>query len=69
MTLDQATQAVERIRQTLASTPLTSHALRVTLSAGVAAYCDESQDALLERADRALYRAKRRGRNRLAQAT
>lgn len=68
VTLDQATQAVERIRQALASTPLTSHSLEVTLSAGVAAYRDESQDTLLERADRALYRAKRRGRNRLAQA-
>ncbi|WFF41314.1 sensor domain-containing diguanylate cyclase [Salinicola endophyticus] len=69
VTLDQATQAVERIRQALAATPLTRLALEMTLSAGIADYRNESQDALLERADRALYRAKRRGRNRLAQAT
>ena len=44
--------------------------LRFTISAGIATYCaaDADFDALLDRADQALYRAKRDGRNRVALA-
>ena len=45
-------------------------ALQFTISAGVATYCDADADfdALLDRADQALYRAKRDGRNRVVMA-
>jgi diguanylate cyclase len=43
---------------------------RITLSAGVAAYrYGEPLEQLLQRADRALYRAKDQGRNRVAKET
>ncbi len=63
----QAYQATERIRQALADTPLDCGALRMTLniSAGIAALtlADGSFDALLGRADHALYQAKADGRS------
>lgn len=60
-----AVQAMERLRQTLAQTPLSSQALTVTLSAGIVGFEDQTLDTLLEQADSALYRAKEKGRNRL----
>lgn len=44
--------------------------IRMTVSIGVAAYCKEEQglDKVLQAADRALYRAKKEGRNRVAVA-
>lgn len=70
--LEAAQHLAERLRLTVASTPLvvSERALPLTISLGVAqARSGESLDALLERADAALYRAKHEGRNcvRLAQ--
>jgi len=68
----QAKDAAERIRKTIESTPLkVSHNvghLNKTISIG-AAFLNEMGDsgqALLKRADEALYRAKHEGRNRVA---
>lgn len=64
----------ERLRQRVESTPLVVHSegrprreVKFTLSIGVAALspADASCGALFERADRALYRAKASGRNRV----
>ncbi|GAB2869374.1 hypothetical protein GCM10027277_43240 [Pseudoduganella ginsengisoli] len=59
----------ERLRQRIASTPLEidGHVLAVTVSIGIAAMHarDPGGDAALIRADKALYRAKRGGRNRV----
>lgn len=66
VTQDEASQAVERLRQRFASTPIADVRLHLTLSAGIAQLeGDEQADALLERADRALYGAKAQGRNRV----
>ena len=70
---DLAAAAVfaERLRQRIAGTPLDvdGHALAVTVSIGIAALHadDASGDAALVRADKALYCAKRGGRNRVEQ--
>ncbi|MEF9996557.1 MAG: diguanylate cyclase, partial [Burkholderiaceae bacterium] len=44
--------------------------LRITISLGVASLCDADSDlsAVIDRADRALYVAKRQGRNRVVEA-
>jgi diguanylate cyclase (GGDEF)-like protein len=68
---DDAPQAAERLRQTLAATPVELPGIgeiRVTGSLGVAAIeaGDLSPDEILQRADAALYAAKRAGRNRVA---
>jgi len=59
----------ERLRQRIGSTPLAidGHVLAVTVSIGIAAMHarDQGGDAALIRADKALYRAKRGGRNRV----
>lgn len=70
---EQALIACQRLRHTLDKRPLktSSGALSVTVSMGIAALSDgehaskEKLDDLLERADRALYAAKRAGRNRV----
>ncbi|XKE46112.1 diguanylate cyclase [Halomonas organivorans] len=68
-TLSEAERSIERLRRRLAETPLASPGLSLTLSAGLAALEEgDAGDALLERADRALYRAKREGRNRVTPA-
>jgi diguanylate cyclase (GGDEF)-like protein len=67
-TLAQAISAAERLRQNIANHPWhTLHPeLRVTLSLGIAPVREgESTDSALQRADEALYEAKRSGRNRL----
>ncbi len=59
----------ERLRQRIASAPvqLDGRGVAVTTSIGIAALCggDCSGDSALIRADQALYRAKRGGRNRV----
>lgn len=58
---------LERARDMMSSAPLLAHMpdLKVTFSSGVTGYFDvEELSACIERADRALYRAKDEGRNR-----
>jgi len=71
---DEARLLGERIRQAVAQTPYEAQGLRIgnTVSVGVAEYSMEPRfgsnlfEDMLERADRALYRAKAQGRNRVA---
>ncbi|SHN43185.1 diguanylate cyclase (GGDEF) domain-containing protein [Duganella sacchari] len=72
-TQEQACALAERLRSAIASEPLTladGHILRVTASFGVASAAGPqiSLDDLLHAADLALYRAKRKGRNRVESA-
>jgi len=66
-----ATMVAERLRRRIASEPFTiqqgARNLDVTISIGIAALGGESDNAaaILKRADTALYRAKRDGRNRV----
>ena len=63
-----ARQVAEKLRQVIAAEPLgDDEALRVTVSAGVASTDGGGYEAvaLFDRADRALYDAKRSGRNRV----
>jgi two-component system cell cycle response regulator len=67
-----AMRVAERIRKAIASKPFNSGArtgpLSITLSIGIACIEDatDTTNDLLKRADQALYRAKREGRNRVA---
>lgn len=64
--LDSATSLAERLRQRIAATVFPT-AGAVTISVGVAAWqAGDTRRSLVERADRALYRAKQGGRNRVA---
>jgi diguanylate cyclase (GGDEF)-like protein len=64
--LEGASIVAERIRVALASDCLAGSSMSVTASFGVAELQDgEDAEALLRRADRALYRAKDEGRNRV----
>jgi diguanylate cyclase len=68
---DVAMRLLERLRQIVAGLDWSafSAGMRVTLSAGLATLrANETPDTLLARADRALYRAKAQGRNRIAGA-
>jgi len=66
-----AAMVAERLRRRIATEPFSIHqgskSLPVTLSIGIAALRghDDSSAALMKRADQALYRAKRDGRNRV----
>lgn len=65
--LNEALMAMERLQRSLEAHPAThdGRALAVTFSAGLALRRrEESRDALVIRADRALYRAKKNGKNR-----
>lgn len=70
-----AVRIADRLRQRIADTPMAlpdGHALSVTVSIGCAmrhSPDDDSLDALMQRADAALYRAKGAGRNRVEQAS
>lgn len=64
--LDEAVNAIERLRTRVAATPMTTPPITQTLSAGVAELqADESSVDFLDRTDRSLYRAKDDGRNRV----
>ena len=66
-TLDTALEVAERIRRHLEATPIhvDGHRIPMTVSQGVAQWLPgEPLEALVQRADRALYRAKQQGRNR-----
>ncbi len=68
-TRDEAELIVERLRAMIAELDWNAFAINmaVTISAGIAALApDDSSDAILARADRALYAAKAGGRNRIA---
>jgi two-component system cell cycle response regulator len=64
----------ERLRQKIAAEPFripeSEEAIQVTVSIGISslASTEDTPDALMKRADAALYRAKRAGRNRVAAA-
>ena len=66
-----ATNIAERLRQSIETTPVKISRgpgqLNITVSIGIAKYegNDDSAEKLLHRADQALYRAKRSGRNRV----
>lgn len=69
--LDQAKKTADELRRAVSSLRFTSDAdLRVTISIGMANFhSGETLDALLARADEALYEAKDSGRNRISVAT
>ncbi|GGY17251.1 sensor domain-containing diguanylate cyclase [Paludibacterium paludis] len=68
--LDGAVELAEQIRQLVGATPVTlpGASVPLTVSIGVTALHrdDNSPDAMLRRADAALYQAKTKGRNRVA---
>lgn len=64
--LEQAVALAERVRASIAAETIEPLAAPITASIGVARLLDgEEGDALLDRADAALYEAKRTGRNRV----
>ncbi len=71
MSTDNAARTLERLRAIIAELDWSAFSpdMSVTISAGVATLQpEESPDTFLARADRALYAAKARGRNRIAHA-
>lgn len=63
---EQAAQIAERLRETVEARPARAGVPNITVSVGVAMHTpDETADALYRRADGALYKAKRNGRNRV----
>jgi diguanylate cyclase len=71
MDTERAVRALDRLRAIIADLDWSafSPGMRVTISAGVAALKpEETPDTFLARADRALYAAKARGRNRIVRA-
>jgi two-component system cell cycle response regulator len=72
--VDFAYTIAERLRQGVETTPFEISrmpgSLKVTISIGIAASLggDDNAEKLLHRADQALYRAKREGRNRVIKA-
>lgn len=70
--LDGALRIGERVRAAIEAMPVTYSGknIAVTASVGVASLCaEETLQEWFDRADQALYRAKRDGRNRVASAT
>lgn len=71
LTDTEALNALERLRQTVEGLVFKDHALmQLTFSVGIAqAQPDETLEQLVDRADRAVYEAKRDGRNRCVLAS
>jgi diguanylate cyclase len=70
-TLPQAVQAMNRLQRELTKRFFlhNNERLLITFSAGVAQFkTGETQDAVIERADRAMYQAKLQGKNRVVAA-
>jgi diguanylate cyclase (GGDEF)-like protein len=72
--IETALQVAERIRRTVAETLFEGGAgepIRLTISIGVAGFPEQGRDrtALLDAADKAMYRAKSLGRNRVCSAS
>lgn len=69
-TIDQFSACCERLREAFAGAePIGVQVRGISLSAGMTLlHCDDALDEALQRADQALYRAKRDGRNRCAAA-
>jgi diguanylate cyclase (GGDEF)-like protein len=69
---DQAMTVAERLRRSVCSESIKAfdEDLRMTVSVGIATYPEDagSVEDLIEKADTALYRAKRKGRNRVFEA-
>ena len=68
LSLDAAAEVCERLRERVANYPwqaICGAAIPVTISIGLAAAAPYQLEALLQRADEALYRAKNSGRTRL----
>ena len=67
---DEAIRSAERLRQTAQATLTTPDGRSVTISLGVADWRSEDDrlEAVLARADQALYQAKQEGRNRVVAA-
>jgi diguanylate cyclase (GGDEF)-like protein len=66
LTLKQARQAAERVRQRVGSLSPPSLTMPITISVGIAARnATDDVGTLLHRADEAMYTAKERGRNRV----
>lgn len=63
--LEDGVIVAEKIRQQIENESFTIHGLKVTISIGVAEYKGEKVTALVNKADECLYKAKRRGRNRI----
>ncbi len=67
--LPGALRLAERLRRSLAETPLTTAAgvtLRITASIGATEFCGpETEDSFLRRADEGVYAAKRQGKNQV----
>jgi len=66
--IQDAAKVAERIRASLGSTPVISKGkvFYITASIGVSEYqTGDTQDALLQRADQAMYQAKRTGRDKV----
>jgi len=66
--IGQGRAAAERLRRVVETSPLTGsrHSTTITISVGVALlHADDDGSSLANRADEALYRAKRAGRNRV----
>ena len=69
---DEGVKAAERIRGSVAKEEIDAngHSVRVTISVGVASFPEHGDDAqaIISKADAALYQAKRRGRDRVVLA-
>jgi diguanylate cyclase len=68
---ETAFRIVDRLREAVAAIAIPAHdgrSVSVTISVGMAMFADQQIDKLLLDADRALYLAKERGRNRIVLA-
>jgi diguanylate cyclase (GGDEF)-like protein/PAS domain S-box-containing protein len=63
--LDEAVVIAENMRQCIHDFNYGIEAAKVTISAGAAEYAGETAEFLINKADRLLYQAKRKGRNRV----